>query len=136
MAASGERAAPVFIGLPFGSVAAFLAAVACGHSHPAVALLLVAGVVAFTAWASERWVAFSVAAVAWFSFVGFDVVGDGDLRFDHGRNLTYLVVLGVAAFAGRLVADVAAGWQRWRRRGNPGRSTLRPVATFREPSHV
>ena len=40
MAASRERAAPVFIGLPFGSAAVFVAAVACGRSHPAVALLL------------------------------------------------------------------------------------------------
>ena len=55
MAASGERAAPVFIGLPFGSVAAFLAAVACGHSHPAVALLLVAGVVALTRQIAVEW---------------------------------------------------------------------------------
>jgi hypothetical protein len=126
MAASRERAAPVFIGLPFGSAAAFVAAVACGHSHPAVALLLLAGVVALTAWASERWVAFSVAAVAWFSFVGLDLVGEGDLRFDHGRNLTYLVVLGLAAVAGRLVADIGVGWRRRRGRGS-GRHRDRPV---------
>jgi hypothetical protein len=126
MAASRERAAPVFIGLPFGSAAVFVAAVACGRSHPAVALLLLAGVVVLTAWASERWVAFSVAAVGWFSFVGLDLVGDGDLRLDHGRNLTYLVVLGLAAAAGRLVADIGVGWRR--RRGRvAGRHRDRPV---------
>ena len=127
LAASRESAAPVFIGLPFGSAAVFVAAAACGHSHPAVALLLVAGVVALTAWASERWVAFSVAAVAWFSFVGLDLVGDGDLRFDHGRNLTYLVVLGLAAAAGRLVADIGVGWRRRRGRGGLGRHRDGPV---------
>jgi hypothetical protein len=98
---------PAHKGLSVGSAASFALAVLCGPSRVALALLLLIVTCGVTGWASQLWVAVSVAAVAWFSFIGSVLVGDEQLRFDHGRNLSYLGVFAVVAVAGRLAGAAA-----------------------------
>jgi hypothetical protein len=111
MSGQRETKSPAFIGLSFGSAAAFAVAVLCGPGRLLLALVLLAVIVGVTGWVSELLVALSVAGVAWFSFVGSVVVGDAELRVD-GRTLVYLLAFGVVAVAGYLAAAVAARWPR------------------------
>lgn len=101
MSAQREINSPAFIGLPFGSAAAFAMPVFCGPSRLALAIVLLTVVVGVTGLVSEMRVAISVAAVAWFCLVGFVLVGNSVAPVAARSELRLGQPVGPPALGGR-----------------------------------